>query len=124
MDFGFCPEDAAFGIRLQLPGEFLYHSTDVIDPSMFVNPNFHPTHIQKDLSTCDCDSKKFPFRPAYSGLFRVIYCHGKYFVIDRAGHRGTASIEQSNVVFLDSDRTPRGLTRTPVILQVRILCVF
>lgn len=130
--FDFCPADTVFGTPLELPGQFSYASTDVIDPSMRSSHlNSHtgtigaqPTRSSsrpKDLTTytrfCSLRYWVTPVDPVYSDPFRVSFRHEERFITDTAGHTVTESIERLKVTLLDLNyRTGDSVTKLPVYI--------
>ena len=129
-DTGFSPAELVYGTTLKLPGDIFIPSETVIPDnetyvkdlrrqlreilntgerkrpqrSVFVHPN---------LKECNfvflrCDKVKKPLTPPYSGPYKVLERHDKFYTIEIEGSKSTVSIDRLKPAFIfrEQDHCP------------------
>ena len=122
--------ELVYGEPLHLPGQLPHQSSTLTDgPSTdFLQrlrekmqqilpppPRFHgqkPSHTPDNLASTGyvyirVDKHKSPLQRPYSGPYKILEVHDKYFVLDLNGHRDTVSVDRLKVAYTPA---PQGTT--------------
>lgn len=116
------PADLVYGTSLHIPGEFLPlpEDSEVKPSSQFLQqlqqkmrnifppkPNFHgnnPSQSPNNLSSTGfvyvrCDAHRTPLQRPYSGPFKILEVHEKYFVLEINGRQDKISVDRMKVAY-------------------------
>lgn len=127
------PADLVFGQPLVLPGQFLSDSSVSKPSSAFIqylqsrmsNLSFTPTRFQtkdifvpESLSKCNFvfirqDAVKRPLTPSYTGPFRVLARHSKFYTVLLPSGRSNISIDRLKPAYVEQSTEPDPKSQLP-----------